>query len=75
MVWRLICEYIFLEFLGADPGLISIFEKMKDSRMGFYVHEGSSDQYVFLRELITEKQIEAVVPSGYGGSKDEIWFE
>lgn len=62
------------KFLGADPGLISIFEKMKDSRMGFYVHEGFSDQYVFLRELITDKEIEAVVPSGYVGSKGEIWF-
>lgn len=62
------------KFFGVDPGLISIFEKMSDSRMGFYVHQGTSDQYVLLRELITDKEIEAIVPSGYNGSKGEIWF-
>ena len=62
------------KFIGVDPGLISIFEKMGASRMGFYVHQGSSGEFVFLRELITGKEIEAVVPSGYNGSKGEIWF-
>ena len=62
------------KFFGVDPGLISIFEKMNSSRMGFYVHEGSSENYTFLRELITDKEIEAIVPSGYNGSKGEIWF-
>ena len=61
-------------FFGVDAGLVGIFEKMYDSRMGFYVHEGSSDKYVFLRELITNKEIEAIVPSGYHGTKGEIWF-
>ena len=53
-------------FLGSDGGLISIFEKMLASRMGFFVHEGGSDKYVFLRELVTNKEIEEIVPSGRG---------
>ena len=60
--------------LGVDQGLIAIFECMQNSRMGFYVHEGISEQYVFLRELITGKRIKAIVPSGYRGNPGEIWF-
>ena len=62
------------KFFGVDTGLIGVFEKMQNSRMGFYVHEGSSDKCVFLRELITNREIETVVPSGYRGTQGEIWF-
>lgn len=60
--------------LKVDQGLIKIFECMQNSRMGFYIHEGVSEGFVHLRELITQKQIKAIVPSGYMGSQDEIWF-
>lgn len=62
------------KFLDVDDGLIGVFEKMQKSRMGFYVHEGSSGKYVFLRELITNRKIKAIVPSGYKGTQGEIWF-
>jgi hypothetical protein len=61
-------------FLGADTVLTGLFEKMQTSRMGFYVHEGTADKRVFLREFITNRKIEAHVPSGYQGTKGEIWF-
>lgn len=61
-------------FFGVDAGLIGVFEKMRNSRMGFYVHEGSSDKYVFLRELITNREIKVIVPSGYLGTQGEMWF-
>lgn len=60
--------------LNVDQGLIKIFECMQNSRMGFYVHEGVSEGFVQLRELITQKQINVIVPSGYMGKPDEIWF-
>jgi hypothetical protein len=60
--------------LNVDPGLIKIFECMQNSRMGFYIHEGVSEGFVHLRELITQNQIKAIVPSGYMGSQGEIWF-
>lgn len=60
--------------LNVDPGLIKIFECMQNSRMGFYIYEGISDGFVHLRELITQNQIKAIVPSGYMGSQGEIWF-
>ncbi len=60
--------------LEVDPGLIQVFECMQKSRMGFYIHRGNSGKYVLLEELITEKQIKVIVPSGYAGKPDEIWF-
>jgi hypothetical protein len=61
-------------FLKADPGLITIFELMQKSRMGFYVHEGVSGKFVNLRELITGKETNVIVPSGYLGKLGEIWL-
>jgi hypothetical protein len=61
-------------FLKVDPALITIFEHMQKSRMGFYVHEGVSGKFVNLREIITQKKIQAIVPSGYLGEPGEVWF-
>jgi hypothetical protein len=60
--------------LKVDQGLIKIFDCMQNSRMGFYIHEGISEEFVHLRELITHKQFKVIVPSGYMGSQGEIWF-
>ena len=60
--------------LSVDQGLIKIFECMQNSRMGFYVHEGVSEGYVLLKELITQKQIKVIVASGYLGEHGQIWF-
>jgi len=60
--------------LNVDQELIKIFEYMQNSRMGFYIHEGISEGFVHLRELITQKQVNVIVPSGYMGNQGEIWF-
>jgi len=60
--------------LGMDQGLITVFEHMQQSRMGVYVHEGFSDGYVQLREIITHERINVIVPSGYKGKSGEIWL-
>ena len=39
-----------------------------------FVHKGFLDNYVFLEELITGKEFKTIVPSGYQGEKNEIWF-
>ena len=61
-------------FLKVDPGLITIFECMQKSRMGFYVHEGFSGRFVNLREIITQEKTKVIVPSGYLGKSDELWL-
>lgn len=63
-----------LRMIKADPGLITILECMQDSRMGIFLHKGHSDRYVILEELVTGEEHKVVVPSGYQGKKDEIWY-
>nr|NJM01059.1 hypothetical protein [Desulfobacula sp.] len=63
-----------LKYLKSDPGLIKIVECMQDSRMGIFIHNGQSDRYVILEELVTGKEIKAIVPSGYHGKRNEIWY-
>ncbi len=60
--------------LKMDTWLISAFEIMTSSRMGLYIHEGNSGRYAFMRELVTGKSIQAIVPSGHQGKPDEIWL-
>ncbi len=63
-----------LKYLKSDPGLIKIIECMQNSRMGIFIHKGHSDRYVILEELVTGKEIKAIVPSGYHGKRNEIWY-
>ena len=58
----------------SDPGLIKIVECMQNSRMGIYQHCGFDEGFVNFKELITGKEIKAIVPSGYTGQKGEIWL-
>ncbi len=60
--------------LGVDKSLITIFELMQDSRMGFYVHEGVSGKRISLRELVTGRRIKAISPGGYLGEEGQIWY-
>jgi hypothetical protein len=60
--------------LGVDKSLITIFELMQGSRMGIYVHEGVSDKYVLLKEVVTGRRIKAISPAGYLGKAGQIWY-
>ncbi|MBC8392196.1 MAG: hypothetical protein H8E17_06500 [Deltaproteobacteria bacterium] len=60
--------------LKVDQSLITLFECLQNSRMGFYMHEGFSEKFVLLREFITGEKIMVVVPSGYSGEFGQIWF-
>jgi hypothetical protein len=59
---------------GMDGELLRIIRLMQESRMGLYVHEGNEDDLVVLREIGTDAVCRAVVPSGYGGQRGEIWY-
>jgi hypothetical protein len=60
--------------LGVDKSLITVFELLQDSRMGFYVHEGLSGKYVLLREIVTGRRVKALSTSGYMGQTGQIWY-
>ena len=59
-----------LKYLKSDPGLIKTVECMQNSRMGIFFHKGKSDRYVILEELVTGKEVKAIVPSGYRGCRN-----
>ena len=68
---------IFLDFSEgmAPPSEMSrLFRTLARSRMGIYVHEGAQEGSVFLRELVTDKKLQAVTPNGFTGEKGELWF-
>lgn len=60
--------------LSSNPNLVIIFQKMQESRMGLYLHEGTKNKRIILKELITDKRMSCVSPSGYSGTPGEIWF-
>jgi len=64
----------FCKFMNSDEGLITLFEKMQASRMGIFKHEGIAGNHLFLRELITNREIKALSPGGYMGNPGEVWF-
>jgi hypothetical protein len=63
-----------LKNLKTAPGFIKTIECMQDSRMGIFIHKGHLNRYVILEELVTGKEIKVIVPSGYQGKRDEIWY-
>ncbi|RJP92545.1 MAG: hypothetical protein C4518_06725 [Desulfobacteraceae bacterium] len=62
------------KFLNVDKELIQVFECMQKSRMGVYRHKGVYEKYVILEDVVTRQEITTVVPSGYLGKADQIWF-
>jgi hypothetical protein len=64
----------FCKYIGVDHGQIEVFEEMQNSYMGIYKHEGISGDYINFRELVTNRELRAVCPSGYMGLEGEIWF-
>jgi hypothetical protein len=59
---------------GMDPELLRLIGCMQRSRMGLYVHEGSSAGLVTLRDFVTGVAYRAIVPAGYMGHAGELWY-
>jgi len=62
------------EHLNVDTGFIDIIHKLQQSRMGIYVCEQVDGEFIFLRELITNKKIKTICSSRYKGQQGEVWF-
>ncbi|MBI5525186.1 MAG: hypothetical protein HY897_02550 [Deltaproteobacteria bacterium] len=59
---------------GMDVELLRLIHIMQQSRMGFYIHEGTEGILAVLRELVTDTVCRAIVPSGYRGQNGELWY-
>ena len=62
------------EKLGFDPRVLEAIRGSSESRMGIYELGGSGSGRWKLKELITDDELEAVVPCGYRGQKGQLWY-
>lgn len=62
------------EELEISAEYIEIIKLMQKSRMGLYEHLGEKKGVFHLKELFTDKEYKCIVPSGYKGTKKELWF-
>jgi hypothetical protein len=57
-----------------NPDQLDALKKMNESRMGIYEHQGWQENFVRLRELITDREYFCHVGSGYRGNAGELWY-
>ncbi len=62
------------DVIWMNPDQLDALKKMNESRMGIYEHQGSQENYVRLRELITDRGSVCHVASGYRGKPGELWY-
>jgi hypothetical protein len=66
-----------LEFgaaFGIHNEMLRLIRLMQESRMGLYLHKGREGKLAVLEDLVTGAACRALVPSGYCGQKDELWY-
>ena len=64
----------FCKYIKADDSYIDVFEKIQSSSMGIYKHLGQTGEFIHFKELITNKEIKTICPSGYNGKQGEVWL-
>jgi hypothetical protein len=62
------------DIIGMNPDQLDALKKMNASRMGIYEHQGWQENFVSLRELITDRESVCHVASGYRGRAGELWY-
>jgi hypothetical protein len=62
------------DIIWMNPDQLDALRKMNESRMGIYEHQGWRENYVQLRELITDRESVCHVASGYRGKAGELWY-
>jgi hypothetical protein len=58
--------------MNADQ--LDALEKMSQSRMGIYEHQGTKGKHVRLKELVTDRNFVCLCTSGYQGKRGELWY-
>ncbi len=62
------------DIIWMNPDQLHALKEMNESRMGIYEHQGWQENYVRLRELITDRDAICHVASGYRGKAGELWY-
>lgn len=68
------CQIAMNDVLQMNSHQLDAAKKLEASRMGFYEHVGTEGPHLLLRELITDDQFLVLCPTGYRGSKGELWY-
>lgn len=61
-------------FLGVNQGLIDLYGKFQNSRMGIYRHEGFVGKHIRLYDLLSNQEFIVHSTSGYQGMSGELWY-
>lgn len=64
----------FATAFGIDNELMRLIRLMQQSRMGLYIHKGRVGELAVLEDFVTGGACRAIVPTGYRGKKDELWY-
>ncbi|MDZ4799711.1 MAG: hypothetical protein SGI92_16255 [Bryobacteraceae bacterium] len=59
---------------GMDAELLRLIQAMGESRMGLYIHRGRKGKLTVLEDVFTGAVCRAIVPSGDGGKKGQLWY-
>jgi hypothetical protein len=59
---------------GMPDDFASVLETMGESAMGIYRHLGWRDGMVELRDILDGRIYRCIVPSGFRGVEDELWY-
>jgi hypothetical protein len=68
------CLFDANDIIWMNPDQLDALKKMNESRMGIYEHQGWQENFVRLRELITDREYHCHVGSGYRGKAGELWY-
>jgi len=67
-----------LQDIGSDLDIpfdyLEIIKLMQESRMGIYERKGFNGTSVYLSELFSNKEYKCLVPVGYRGRENELWY-
>lgn len=62
------------EAFGVQSTLLRLIRLMQDSRMGLYHYRGRENGLAILEDFVTGAEFRAIVPAGYLGNKNELWY-
>ena len=68
------CLLSIADVVGFPVWLKEVLGSMQCSRMGLYTHSGIDGRFIRLRELGSQQTKLCLVPTGYCGTRGEIWF-
>jgi hypothetical protein len=68
------CQIAANDVIQANVHQVDVLKKMETSRMGIYEQVGRNGPHIRLRELITDDHLTCYCPTGYVGSKGELWY-